>query len=698
MKLHNKLNIIKDGKVVKTEYNTMTAGLSNYISAFVPYNNFLVLSTNTSAVSGNEYALSHIVCSKRSEVENSNFNPLKGSLFVTTRANIQNNSSEDVSFLKVAISAEGLLGSETGELEFGESASEIEANSANIVDCFVLKNSSGEPENFVLASGESIEVEVTVYLEFSKSSSNLNICGANNPFCAMLMGVNILEPSENAPELTLCAGGNHNPTSTTITRTNATDLTELESSCMVSAGVDRPVVNFNITGSTGQSAIKELVVCYGGVACMRINNFDECELSELVQTTGLTADKGCEVTLTQDMIAEVVDVVEESSGAHIDFNVTRFGRTFGDVCERPFGEKDYNDAEVKYYAIDGKMVAYVVDGQLDIYLNKKGEFKKLNSSNISAKNLEKMVMGFGFVVARYIKSTYKRKMVVYKLQNDEYFSEVELKIKDLNLEEPFVWDFNRCAMPNTYGLIVSGGNFTKLIFLQYLPEQNLLESTVEWVSDKVYDAVAVAEACNAGDLAGYAYSASYPSGSNSVYIVNGEFCNTTLNSLSWNLYTKLSPNCPKTGDGFITGAYYEPNIYKPRVTWFTCYNLKSNTLLLAKTDKAMYVSQTGREIIGIQNTGRFFAYHVSSDCAVKKYYPTFNGVDGKKVKDIAILDGVALFYFSDGSPIKSVLMGNDYVKIGPVVASQKYTVKYYRYVLPGSSEEKTINVNINCEA
>ncbi len=696
MKIHNKLEIIEGGKT-KVFYNTMLPAVLDYLKNFEAYNNYLVFSGGVLLdETGEQKNLSEANVFK-SVVDSYNFNAQKGQLYITKQIDFGSVLHDEFTFCEVGISGD-------------------KGDDLKLVNRFVIKNESGEVENVTIKKKTDAVVKITTYIDLN-SESTAKYFDVQSPFFAIILGVMLDENSEPISvendkrkedcNLSMRLAYFDKPT------TGGSQLMQiLESVVPIDVEVTKEVdnVNFKISATITDTAIRGLVFYYGTVPCFFVNSFDLFG-GEVVEFTG-TPDADGSVTIDDDYIYEVVErvsVLSESSEITSPYDAEHFyGMDYGEPILNPFGDMDYSNCEKRYFNTEGNLVLYLMDGRVDMYYLNGAYFEKIDTEDVSPVNFLDAKIVHDLLIVRYFNesaSSFEIKFYIYK----------NLKMYKLSLLEGLTntnwidWDACGCQgvirtnQPNIkelYALIYSYTGGATIDRFQVDTDNLIIKPLTELRKIIEIEFFRVIAENENGEYNACFYGIKKTGTSSySTYYINQNMdveLKTTASSVIKYITVSRADGLDVIHAGAYTLAFDNSKAYQEEVRMYmvsVSYSRNANYSLGDTVERA-YFSRDGRYVARVLNTGDLrFAFSKFNRAEQIRFVKDYEVPEGKTVKWVDILGNAILIAFNEeGSRMIELPILANKVYVDYLLPDYPARIKYKKANILGGSE-KTVAVD-----
>lgn len=387
MRIHNTIEVLIGDQKFEC-FNTMLEGVISELAGLSKWNNFLVFGNGKGETTVGQTQLESPVLVRPSFMSASNFSPEKGILFATKQVTFDENDSSEFDFSEVGIAKQ-------------------EGENPLCFSRFLLKDSDGNVLTLTRHSGESLVVSVTVYL--TVESSLCSLTAGENLLAEVFLGVRELSPAERVVKI---ADGKSLAYAGSII-----DRSELDGMGVVatlSSGSGGIVIS--ATATLPISAHIELVLSLGGRAVLR---YFAGSLS--TTTDHLISGSANEIALSKKYVSKILSVNDSTTNTlYIDFSETSYTNTCGAGNLSPFDYAYSDTTYSKFYAKDGKKIAFAGSSRVDVYHSVDGVFRRLDSSEIVFRNNIQNIQMFGnFLILHYHQGSVSF-LDCYYLQNNKY--------------------------------------------------------------------------------------------------------------------------------------------------------------------------------------------------------------------------------------------------------------------------------------
>ena len=383
MKLHNKFEIIKNGKRLALGYNKMFPRVLEAIEDYIGFARYVAVAgtmgQTTSELSGDELN-SCLGVFRATDIE-FQLNPLVSTMYARRKITIPQNALSGA-----LVTAVGFCALPDGVVDDGQSPQICQSCNVELYNYAEIKNSQGNAYAISIGSDE-IEIISTVYLDWETNQGVLPL-GGNNEFIKFLLGSNVYGGS--APTFDFGVGCDHRSNDRqveqdyiytkkymtagvvpTVTRTNSAIEFLFATSRLTSC----------LTCELALAANDKVVIRQNRDRFMTDETYEESVVtSEYGVTTLLQYNTGDIVKVENRLTSEVIyDMPEEIA------QLQRF--QYPSVVSEPraymFGEdKDYYTGWTVFESKCGNMLAFLKSDTLDIYENKSGNIVKKDTSAV----------------------------------------------------------------------------------------------------------------------------------------------------------------------------------------------------------------------------------------------------------------------------------------------------------------------------
>lgn len=699
MKIHNKLEITESGET-KVIYNTMLPAVFDYLENFEAYNNYLVF--NSGALIGEDGEQKDLSEANvfKSVVDSYNFNAQNGQIYITKQIDFGSVLHDEFTFCEVGISGD-------------------KGDNLKLVNRFVIKNESGEVESVTIKKKTDAVVKITTYIDLN-SESTAKYFDVQSPFFAIILGVVLdenLEPRsvddemrEESSNLSMRLAYFDKPTM------GGSQLIQiLESEVPITVEITKEIdnVNFKVTASITDMAIRGVVFCYGSVPCFFVNCFDLFG-GEVVEFAGMPNSDGL-VTISDDYIYEIVErvsVLSESSEITSPYDAEHFyGMDYGEPILNPFGDMDYSSSEKRYFNTEGNLVLFLMDGRVDMYHLNGAYFEKIDTEEVNPVNFLDARIVHDLLIVRYFnESTYNFEINFYLHKNLKMYK-LSL-LEDLTNTDWVDWDACGCQgvirtnQPNIkelYALIYSYTGGTTIDRFQIDTDKLTIKPLSELRKIIEVEFVRVIAENEYGEYNACFYGIQKTDASSySTYYINQNMdveLKTTANSVIKYITVSRTDSLDVVHAGAYTLAFDNSKAYQDAVRMYmvsVSYSRNANYSLGDTVERA-YFSSDGRYVARLLNTGDLrFAYSEFDRATQYK----FAGSDytlpaGKTVKRVDIMGNVILITFNEeGSKMIELPILANKVYVDYLLPDYPARIKYKKANILGGSE-KTVTVDTN---
>lgn len=388
MKLHNKIEItFGDGRRFEC-FNTLLNGIITELAGLSKWNNFFVFGSGGSATVPGQTSLEAPLFALESSISASNISPEKGVLFVTKQVVFDESDSREFNFSEVGIS-------------------KVAGENPTCFSRFLLTDGDGNVLNLTRRAGESLVVAVTVFL--TTEGSTCAFTAGENLLAEVFLGIRELSAGERVAKIAdglSLAGGNE--------IVDRSELDGLGVTATLSGGSGGIVISASATLST--SSHIELVLSLAGRAVLRF-----FAGSTATTTDYVTSGSAHEIMLSKKYVTKVKRVNDITTNTlYLDFGVTSFTNTCGAGNISPFDYPYPQATFARYYAKDGKKIAFVGNSRIDIYHSVEGVLRRVDTSEVVFRSgLQDIYMYGNFMIVHYHQGTASF-LDYYYLQNFKY--------------------------------------------------------------------------------------------------------------------------------------------------------------------------------------------------------------------------------------------------------------------------------------
>ena len=383
MKLHNKFEIVQNGKVVACGFNKMFQSVLDALENYQGFATYVAvggkLGQTESSLSGSTLC-NALGIFRANEVE-FQLNPLLGTMFAKRKITIGPNE-----LVGAEISCVGFCSLPDGSTDDGESNMLQQTCSPSLFNYAEIKNDNNQ--NIVIAknAGE-VEIVSTIYLNWETTQGVLPI-GGNNEFFKFLLGANSF--GGNAPTFDFGVGCDHRPNSTQVEQDYIFTKKYVGQNVVPTVTKTSNSIEFLFSTTSNQNLLCcEIVLAANNHVVLRQNR-DEFVTDEIGSETVQTSEYGVG-TLQKFNAGNIVRVIDKSNNQVIMstpeelavLTTHQFPAVVSEPKANAFGAgHDYDSNWNVFESKCGNMLAFVSQSAVDIYSHKDGYIKKLDSSAI----------------------------------------------------------------------------------------------------------------------------------------------------------------------------------------------------------------------------------------------------------------------------------------------------------------------------
>ena len=675
MRLHNKLEIVYNGES-KVFYNNLVLNVYNSIKSLLAYNNCIAVGSGTASTESTDTTLGFTLGVFESEIEDYNFNPKNGNIFVSKSVNLNGKLDSDVSISEVGIAVDN-------------------SSTPNIVNRFLLTDSDGVPLPIEYKSGKDLIIIITLYLSFDEANSNVCLFDVESPFLARLLGIDIVEDGVDAgftaSKCNICT-----PTEGVLA---PFQILSDQVPATLTAEVVEDKLNLKIVADFSGEIVYGVAIRYAGVLCLYQNCYDTATLVDAQLSA--TTDRNMTITLTEPRIAcieSVYDVETGSSPALMIVDFDRYATRAGEFIERPFGDFEYNNCEQIFTCNNGKLVMFLQDGRLDGYKVNGVAFVKIDTSEIPVSNIKDVKMVDKSLFIRYYypeTNTYDLKYFI--------FDGTGYRLGTITLKEPtdfawIDWDVAQTNTKNGYGLIYVCDTCTRLLWLLDDLETKTATEHAKRVIDMVFVRVKALHGCNISEATFYGITES--NGSYTTYYIDAssETAQPGKAVIQYMLITRASGcTTPLSVPGFVM-AVDNSKKYFTSVRLYMSSVPDNRNANYNQGENVYYanVSTTGKYVARVSTGNILSLYYYEFDkTSIHPFENTYDlGEDGT-IKNIIILNGIALLFFanSDKKVLALPLIEENFTA-GPITVGHPAIANVKIAKLPGVDESYQNGMNM----
>ncbi len=367
MQLHNKIEIIKNGKTI-VQYNTMLPPVLENIKNLKCYNNYFVFGTGTSESAESDYKLSGSVNSFASTVESANYNYYLGPIFVCKKVEFNETlNSGAFSFSEVGI---------------GEAESEEELP-CRVINRFLIKDENGQVVTITKAEGEEMVVKITIYLACSFNTQKPMVpLNTDSSLFARILGIDNIGGKEKDGEVKFYFGRNYAPNSQVLGYDELDLLMCPFTLSKTSSILNNKVRTIFEDMDQETRVLKEGLIAFNGHIEFRLNMKELAGEAEDLYYLSALADRFGRINLYTEGIEEPIEVTTQTSTYTAE--TVKFGLNFDSKIDLLFGsgfnfsEKDVyvstggglmlinGDNALKAFKISGSVVTEINTEQLNL--------------------------------------------------------------------------------------------------------------------------------------------------------------------------------------------------------------------------------------------------------------------------------------------------------------------------------------------
>lgn len=666
MKLHNKLEINHNGEQF-VYYNTLLDSVLDEIASLNAYNNFIAIGDGSSDTTLDMTALENQIMVLPSEVESQNFNISKGVAYITKKVQIEKSERDSFTISEVAIASD--------------------SDGSKIVNRFLISSP------ITWKTGDSLSASITIYLEVDGEASNMNVLSGENPLIALMLGHSAVAGVEDHT-FSISKGFSRTPTEDFITYDS---LPSDEIGAIFTANRIDGGVEFNLSAVIpGGDVVKEVVVAFDSVPCIRVSNFDiASEVTTVTET--ITADSNMTLSLSNPYVSEIVEVYNTTSDAVMLVDEEEYyGLEIGNYYEAPFGEYTYTVDTTRFVSHNGRAIAFLVDGRLDFYLVENGTLKKQDTSNFIAEGFQTLRMLDNMIIARYYDADSGVHSTIFYYLSDGKFEVGEISIPWDNVESELwtVFDLNECNSENTYIVCMVTSDNSYMGYLVFNKDEGLIYGTDYYALGKALDTMYVTSGSNMED----AYGAGYLASGDEVgaYIIRIDGYKVVSSTLTKDLFYR----CFESGtinayNGYFFAGYNDNYYYTSKRLMFYCDSCgTSKTMAYNSNYTKIYPSIDGNYIMCLRTDNDNDLYYFTSDRKPTAFISKIPEVfPADQTEDVVFLKDVIIIFRMSPLPTSSIPIVTNYTKVSPVQAGNVAEVTYNTVVLPGA-DGNDVNVSI----
>ena len=681
MKIHNKLEIITNGNGVKRTrvfFNTLLDGVLGKIENFEAYNTYFAFGTGTIDTVSTQTKLQNFSFEVESSLDEYNFNPSAGDIFVTKIYNFGESLHDEITFSEVGIAR-------------------INEDNPDIFNRFVTKNADGEVEPVVIGKNAEVIVKITLYLALDKENSNVHFFNCQSPLFARLLGVNILNasatPTLKASECYIDGGFMDTDAPAFNISKDLLDVT-------ITPTISSNNLKLTLSLSIQNKVVRGLVFTFGGVSVFYINCYNlatiESKTIENVET-----DKDRSLMLADKNVKDVYKLVYhfgDTEEDDVESNIwyyTPYSKELGEVVESPFGEYDYTNADEFISNTEGSLFLFRVNGRLDVYYRTGAVFKKVDASNIPIVNIKEIRFVDEYIFIRYFNpETEKYSMLAFSL-DVENLKMVDFGFKDslFPTMEWVDWDISKCNGPSVgHGIIIQTAEKCFVYSMGF--EDGAYKILVTWTFDYQFTNVKAEHRSEDADAMYYGFTTS-DTGAKTTYYIRGKD-NVEMKSntkvIQYIFFTRTDDITYVNAKGYTLAVDNSCKYHNNIRLYLSSVSVPRNANYTAGAEctKAFF-SEDGRYIAKIYGNDRIeFVFTMFDRMNQFNFVNSYKIPTGKTVKRVIIVGRVALILFNEANTkMIAIPFVCDYVYVENV-ANVKYTL-YYNVAKLCGGENKTVN-------
>ena len=399
IRLHNKYEVTCGDKTY-VAYNTMLKSVFDKIKNLEPYNSYFAFGTGSNAVNFETSKLGSYVATYAATTEQVQPDCKAGDMFVIKSKVFGENEGNGLTFSEIGLT-------------------DTTDSNPTIYNHVVLTDEDGEIVSVTKQAGKEMVIRLTIYLE-SVSGGNAKLVAGDNLLVKQLLGENAMTNTS----LTFTRGINNQP-NVEIYREPPKQISACEYEKLTYDLTDFTGVGIKYDCNFGENEVREIVVLADGKPVIRYNCLGARSPEEVTATktknTNNCVDLGDDVKL-------VTSCTSQDSTTTINFVLNSYAHSFGDYISSPF-DMPFDDQTTRFVAKDGTMIAFILNQAIYIYKNEDLLIKKLDTSAVSASNVDHIFM-FGDLV--FTKLTTSPYLKCYKV-TDYVCEPVTLSAQTYNL-------------------------------------------------------------------------------------------------------------------------------------------------------------------------------------------------------------------------------------------------------------------------
>lgn len=688
MKLHNKLEIITNENGVKRTRafeNTILPSVLSEISNNNPYNNYFAFGTGTGETVGSETKLQNFSFAVKSNLDEYNFNPSVGDVFVTKAYNFGGEPHDEISFSEVGISGGG-------------------ADNPTIFDRFVIKNAEGEVEPVVIAKNAEVIIKITLYLSIDKENSNVHFFNCQSPLFAIILGVNILEtdvPLELKASECYIDGGFLD------TDAPAFNISQNLLDVAVTPTLHSGNLKLSVATSIQNKVVRGIVFIFGGVSVFYINCYNLATI-ESKTIENVTVDKDRSLMLADKNVKDVYKLVfhlgdtESDDFESTSWNYVPYALELGEPITSPFGEFDYTNADEFISNTEGSLFLFRVNGRLDMYYRTGAVFKKVDTSNILPQGIKEIRFVDEYIFIRYLDSETNKYSLLSFVLDKETLKMVDFGFRD-SMFQTMEWvDWDICksnASDPGHGLIVQTAEMCYVYSLGK-DENGVYKILSTATYNYQFTNVLAEHRSDVSDAMYYGFTTSDAGVKTTYYIKSLQSVEVKSNAkvIQYILFTRTDDIAYVKAKGYTLAVdnslKYHDNIrlYLSSV----CVPRNANYSAGTEYTKAFF-SEDGRYIAKVVAGDRIdFVFTMFDRMSQFSFKNSYKIPTGKSIKRVIIVGRVALISFNEAdTKMIAVPFVSDYVYVENV-AHSNYTL-YYNVANLCGGDNKTVNSAVDMD-
>ncbi len=658
MKIHNKLEYEINGEK-KVVYNTMLVGVLSEIQGFSPYFNYLCIGTSVAVNTPDTHKLLGFIDSFEMTLESYNIDPAKGNLYVTKSARVK-------SIEGVSISEVGVASTQTG---------------STLVNRFVL------PSAIEVGAGEEIVLTVTINLELETENSNMGFLCGDNPLIGIFLGHKFQE--DNDFVFRAIKGDNRTGTFEPVQYKYKMSGGE-ELLCASALNTTSLTLNFgcDVTLESGPAFAETILTC-GFVPVLRLSNYD-LESETTLMTETVSPDHYMTIRLTKPYVKEIVELYDATSDALvINTDIVNYGLEIGSVNYSPFGEMDYQYDIERVYSLDGRAIAFLVDGRLDYYEAYYGSLIKKDCSAVDLEFMTDIRVCDDIMLVRSFNPNTGTNYTDYYYLSGEAFVKGEFSLPwgDIQNSHWDIFRFNRCNALNSYIVGIVNSDDTYMGYLVQSEDKTTLTGTIYYALGRVLTNFHVTSGSVLEDAYGLGYDAN--SGEKLAYIFKSTGYYTRSETALLNFVHNYGCDRVFANNGFFYSTYNEKKVVSNCRIMFYCdsFSKIGNVSISSAVNKTFW-SIDGRYSIELASS-YINIRHSNADISrtiFKSTFPT-SEIPLTSIEDIEIVGNVMLIFRKNGLTTVAIPIIENYASVSPLRYGDSIEAKYNVVNLPGSGGE-----------